>query len=415
MGFQSIIRAVLLLVVIQLHCETPLAAKDTLQFPRSQTKNKKYLDDVWMSDVDSLERNWDSIASPYIIKPHQLHTQNNPHRHQLHSNDVFNLDNSAQQADSLSLSVPVPEGKRKKYSADLNSPRRYVESSPYIITASNRKLQTPSSKSRRRQIHSDDAVDPNGWKRYVEPSPYEITALSRQPQAPLNKSRRRQVYSGDAADPNSLRHDVSRYIMKSSDHIPLTLLNSRRRSVHLDDADLDNSGLYSDSVPSPFLIAAPNYKPNRPPSNLHKHQVRFSIDTSNRDDNLRRYIIDAPSRRPSKLKSRMMYSDDVPEEYSDDVSHEYSNNMSEDYSDVVSDQYSDATLSSTYASGSAQPARRSSTLQKFANVDVDISAAPRIFLGDDGKKPKRSHHFGNDKATETEETSDPSITYYRVL
>lgn len=343
-------------MVIYLHCETLLAAKDRIQFPVSQRKHKKHSDDT--VDLDSLGRYVDFNPLSYIITVPRRKPQapKNPYKHSIHLDHAVDLDSSSQYADSLPLSLPVSKRKPKKYLDDLNSSQRYA--SPwYIQTVPTRKPPTSLNNSRRRQTHSDDATDLNRSGLYADFASSYITIPTRKP--------------------------------------PTSLSNSPRRYAHSDDmVDLDNLGLYADPVLSPYILSVSNHKSQTAPNKPHNHRMH----SDNKAD-LRRYadwspyIFTVSRPKPAKPKlKRKMYSDDVSEEYSA-VSEEFLDDMSDEYSDDVSDQYSDAMLSSTYIIDTPQSGRRWNPLAIFANIDLKgISAISKLLLGNDDNKSKHSRY-----------------------
>ncbi|KYQ54984.1 hypothetical protein ALC60_06145 [Trachymyrmex zeteki] len=126
---QCVIRAVLLLIVIQLHCEIVLAA----QSPITQRKHKKHSDDIISSE------NTDSVlpvVPPYIIDAsrHKPQPPSKLHRHQVHLDDAVNLDSSELYTDPIPYIIDVPRrkpslllSKLRKHEAYLDNAAAYLD------------------------------------------------------------------------------------------------------------------------------------------------------------------------------------------------------------------------------------------------------------------------------------------------
>ncbi|KAL0116612.1 hypothetical protein PUN28_009922 [Cardiocondyla obscurior] len=235
------------------------------------------------------------------------------------------------------------------------------------------KGSTPSSVSQeKRKKHSDD---PNNSRRNADP--YIIDAPNRKPENPTSRPRRRQLHSENATDSNSSELNANRLspVTTTADHkLRASPSKPHKYQVHSDDAtDLDGSRLYENSIPP----AAPNHKPRTPPSNLHQ---AHSVGATNLD-HLRRYVITVP-RKPATSKPKQgMLSNNAPREY---VLYEYYNDVPEEYSNVAPDQYSNAMLFSIYSLVPARPDRRSNSAETRGYPSIKDGAS-RISLSDDGE------------------------------
>lgn len=188
-------------MVIYLHCEILLAAKDTIQSPVSQRKHNKHHSDDTVN-LDSLGRYVDFNPSPYIITVPRRKPQapKNPYKRQIYLDYAVDLDSSSQYADSLPLSLPVSKRKPKKYLDDLNNSQRYVNQSQWYIPT--RKSPTSLSNSPRHHAHSDDMVDLDNLGLYVDSvlSPYILSVPNRKSQTAPNKPHKRRIHSDNKAD-----------------------------------------------------------------------------------------------------------------------------------------------------------------------------------------------------------------------
>ncbi|KYN33023.1 hypothetical protein ALC56_12657 [Trachymyrmex septentrionalis] len=146
--FQCVIRAILLLMVIQLHCEILLAA----QLPVLQKKHIKHSDIIINSeDTDPVL----PLVPPHVIDAsrHKSQLSSKFHRHQVRLDDAVNLDSS----------------------------ELYWDSIPYIIEEPRRKLSLLSSKLRRHQAYLNDAaIYLDNIKRAIYNQLYEIVSYKPQ-------------------------------------------------------------------------------------------------------------------------------------------------------------------------------------------------------------------------------------------